>query len=452
MIYAYATVILLYYSLFLAYYQKLFPASSIRLSVICSFLTLILVLGIYWILNYYQLSVLNMPVVTFIMIISLNFSTGMNWLQSVYGGSICVMSAYCFRGIFTPLIVFLFEERGILTKSNVYYVGTFFALPIAFIVWSVLRYTILPDHKLIRFMYNRDQLKSVVAYETVAFINMMVLNVGRKIGIYSKWYMGITLGTSVLTLGMLIYVIYESIKSTELMEYKYKSQMLQEQFDRQLRHYKSYQKYTESFREFKHDYQFMMTSLKTLIRAKEDEKAMQLIDEIYDNMQTKVHVHKKYSNHVVLDAMLQDLANICAENKIRFTFHALAPRNTELSLLDAIRIFSNITNNAIEACQQIDFSDRFIEINSSTTEQWIVLEVINSCNGKISMKKGRYMTTKKEKESHGMGLRIVSEIVESIGGFILYNVNQNEKTFQIRVHIPTKVGTSKSFEDSKYIY
>lgn len=447
MIYVSAIVILLYYSLFLAYYQMLFSACGNHFNIIWDFTTLTLILGVYLTLIYFRLSVLNMPVVTLIMIISLRSSTKMNWLQAVYGGSICVMSAYCFRGIFTPLIVVLFQSKELFIKSNVYNIGTVFALPFAFIFWIVLRQTLLPDQKLIHFLHSRDQLKLVVAYETATFINLMVLNIGRKIGINSLWYMGITFGTCILTLSMLIYVIYESIKSAELMEYKYKSNMLQQQFERQLRHYKSYQKYTESFRKFKHDYQYMMTSLKSLIRAKEDEKAIQLIDEIYDEMQTKVEIHKKYSNHVVLDAMLQDLANVCTENKIRFIFHALAPYNTELSLLDGIRIFSNITNNAIEACQKIDIAERFIEINSSTTEQWVVLEVINSCDGRVSTKNGKYKTTKKDKDSHGIGLYIVSDIVENIGGFILYNTNLNAKIFQIRVHIPIKIKSSEFSEN-----
>ena len=235
---------------------------------------------------------------------------------------------------------------------------------------------------------------------------------------------------------MFIYMIYQSIRSIKLLEYKYKNEMLEQQYERQLRHYKSYQKYTESFRKFKHDYKSMMTSLKVLIRAREDEKAIQLIDDIYDEMQVKVQVHRKYSDHIVLDAMLQDLANICDENKIRYTFHVSAPRNTRILLLDAIRIFSNITNNAVEACQRVPITERFIEITSRTNQQWVVLEAVNSYDGELSIENGKFNTVKGEKDNHGLGLNIVNDIVENLGGFVLYDFNAESKCFVVRVHIP----------------
>lgn len=434
MIYAAFTMILLYYFVFMIYYQKLFPASGIK--IIQLLLTLILVAAAYLFLDTYSLRFLNMPVIMLIMISGLRFTTCMNWLQAVYGGSICVLSAYCFRGIFAAINAFVFQKQDFLSYNDVFYAVTLSALPSALLFFGMLRKTILPDNKLKWFLFNRSQLKLVVSYELGASVNLLIVNSGRYLSPHNLWYMGIVFGSSILTLGMLIYAIYQSIQSTELLEFQYKSQMLEKQYERQLSHYKSYQKYTESFREFKHDYKSMMASLKSLIRARENEKAIQLIDGIYDDMQKKVHVHKKYSDHVVLDVMLQDLANICIEKEIQFSFQVYAPRNTSLSLPDAIRIFSNVTNNAVEACEKLSISKRFIHITSSTDHQWVVLEVVNSCNSEISIKNGKYITSKKDKDGHGMGLRIVSRLVENMGGFVLCRLNLKNKTFMVRIHIP----------------
>lgn len=435
MIYAAIIMILLYYSWFAFYYRKIFPVSGIK--IIFPFLILPLVAAAYQLLYTYNLSWLNLPVIMLIMFFCLISSTGMNWMQAAYGSSLCVLSAYCSRGIFMAVGAFVFREQDFLSYDKPYYAVTLLALPLALFLWGGLRRTILPDNKVKVFLYSGGPLKLVVVYELVASFNLAILNFGRYLSLNNLlWYMGTVLGTDILTLGMLIYLTYQSIKSIELLKYKYKNEMLEQQYDRQLRHYKSYQKYTESFRKFKHDYKSMMTSLKVLIRIQEDEKAIQLIDDIYDEMQVKVQVHKKYSDNIVLDAMLQDLANTCDENKIRYTFRAFVPHNTKLVLLDAIRVFSNITNNAVEACQRVPAEERFIEITSRVNQQWIVLEVVNSYDGNLSMESGRFNTVKNEKENHGMGLNIVNDIVENLGGFVLYDVNNERKSFAVRIHIP----------------
>lgn len=91
---------------------------------------------------------------------------------------------------------------------------------------------------------------------------------------------------------------------SELLEYELHTKRLQEQLDRQVSHYKSYKKFTESYRIFKHDYKDMMSTVKTLIKNKENEKAVNLLDEIHDTMQKNVQMHKTYSDNVLLDAIL----------------------------------------------------------------------------------------------------------------------------------------------------
>lgn len=439
-------MILMYYLVFMLYYQKLFPVQRSRQILILPALAIIL--ASYVFLNTQELSGLRFPAVMLVMVMGLYFSTSMNWLQALYGGGLCVLSAYSFRGIFTLTGFLVFQGHNFPSETDAYYVITVLALPLAFLLFWTLRKSIFSDAKIKKILNNKVQLKLIVIYEIMAGINLANINFGRSLFPYDIRYLGpylsphglwavkISIGNCLLTLSMLLYAIYQSIQSTELLEYRYKIQTLEEQYEQQLRHYKSYQKYTESFRIFKHDYKSMMVSLKALLKARENERAIRLMDELYIDMQKRMEVHKKYSDNVILDAMLQDTASICEEKGIRFSFNIFEPRNTGLSKLDGIRIFSNITKNAVEACQQVPLPERFIYISTRNDEQWVTLEAINSYDGKVFMDNETPVTTKQDKEGHGLGLSIIQEIVQNLGGFVIYAADRERKTFMIRVHIP----------------
>lgn len=428
------TMILLYYLVFIVYYQSLFPARGRKVFQVL--LTLALIVASYVCLSVWDLLLLNFPSVMVIIIVGLRLCTAMNWKQAIYGGGTCAITAYCFRGGLTAFISLVYKGCDFLYDANAYYIVTLFALPASMLCLVVLRRTILPDNKVRQFMNNSGQLMLVIIYQLAAVINLVLINSGRYLKPNGSWYMGIALGACTLTLFMLIYAIYQSIRSTELCEYQWRTKVLEKQYERQLQHYKSYQTYTESFRAFRHDYKFMMASLKSLIRANDNEKAVQLLDNIYEDMQKKVRIHKKYSDNVTLDALLQDLANVCAAKEIRFDFKVSVPRIKNITLLDAIRIFSNITSNAVEACEKVPVSERFIRITGGNLRQWATLEVVNAYDGQVIAESGKILSTKPDRSSHGLGLRIVQELAEKMGGFVVIDADRENRTFLTRVHIP----------------
>lgn len=444
MIYIAIVVVGLYYYLFLLYYQNLLPPQGNR--ILQSLLFLVIITMAYIFLKVNSMKWLRMLIVAAAVITGLRLLTGMNWLQALFCGNLSVLNAYCFRGIFTGIWRLVFYRRDFLSDADTYYTITLFALPFALLFLGIIRRTIFPDNKFKRLLYDSSQLKLIVLYEILALLYLAVMNSGRYLFSYSVWYIKAALGSYIFTFATFIFVIYYSIRSMDFLEYQWRTQILEEQYHRQLRHYKSYQKYTKNFQRLQHDYKSIMGSLKSLIRANDNEKAIQLIDDIYHDMQKKAQVHKKYSQNVVLDAMLYDLEKICGEKEIRFLCNVFVPKNNKVPLLDSIRIFSNITNNAIEACQKVPVSERFIDITSKSDEQWITIQVINSYDGKLLIENGKLITTKSKKENHGFGLSIVKEIVENLGGFVIVDADAQNKTFLLRVHIP-KIINDNNIED-----
>lgn len=436
MIFIIIAITALYYFVFLCYYKKLIPAK--KNAKIVTFIMLLFILFIY--LLYYTAEI-RWPVVPFVLIfimIVFKFNTGMNWLQSLYGSITCTVNAYSFRGVITTIICMVQESNEILFlhSGNTYYGISVLGFPASLLFLHIIRKTILPDRKLKNFLNNQKQLKMIVSYELFSMILLLIISEGRFLFPHIAWFNSVFLLACLLSIGILIYCIYLSILVNDYSEYKWHCKMMEKQYALQLRHYKSYEQYTESLRSFRHDYKFMLSTLRTLISKGEYKEALHFLDGMYNDTQEKLKVHKKYSNNVILDAMLHDLANVCEENHISYSFKALVPKKTALSMIDAVRIFSNLSTNAVEACLNTSESKRFIHITCENKEGWSTLQIVNSFDGTLTFHHGLPATTKNENINHGIGLMTVKEIVESAGGFMVLDADQKERVFLARVHVP----------------
>ncbi len=98
--------------------------------------------------------------------------------------------------------------------------------------------------------------------------------------------------------------------------------------------------------------------------------------------------------------------------------------------------FSNIINNAIEACSKVSGSERFIEVTSNSTQDWTIIEVTNSFDGELLIAGGEPKTTKKDKDYHGFGLQIIRETIEGMGGLVFIEPDSEKGIFKIKSCIP----------------
>ncbi len=428
--------ITVYYLCFILYYKKVFPpAKKAALRVILAIITMV---AGYILLVAFKKQHLSIPVIFIPMVWGLWFSTGMRWWQAVHGAALCVLTAHCFRAIITGIcaLFLLGSFNEFFLDSQSYYLVTVFIPPLGILFFYILHKTILPGEKIKKMLLDGRYVKFVAVYELLATTLLIVMSYGRALSPHVTWYIEITLAASVLSLIMLVYTLHHALPMTEFVEHQLRIKLLEQQYDRQLQHYQSYQRFTESFRMFKHDYKALMVSLKTLIGDNKKEDAVALIDSIHDTMQKEVKVHKRYSDNLIADAILQDVANICEEEQIAFSSVSYIPETIPLSRLDIIRVLSNITSNALEACRKLPLSERYLKIISNTSAGWLVITAQNSFDGTIRFRDGEYLTTKENGDFHGFGICIIREIIEKSGGFIKVIADTEKKIFTIKIHIP----------------
>jgi hypothetical protein len=429
-----ALVLLIAYNLLcLLYFKKHFPAKrqhwiyyviAILINIACSYTADLL--------DLHRMGILAI-MASFMLELKLLFK--MDLLRILHGGGAYILIIYSSRGITVSVFSIILRRsvNDLLQQDFYYYIIASIAFAVAIGFTLLVKKIIAPDEKIKPLFPDTRQMKFIVSYQFAILIYIILLNDGRFSDRNALWFSILYLTSFLITMGLLAFIWSSTVQLSRLLEYELNTKRLQEQLDRQVSHYKSYKKFTESYRIFKHDYNNMMSAVKTY----ENEKAINLLDEIHDTMQKNVQMHKKYSDNVLLDAILQDAANTCEDHNIKFSATLHMSGGMVLSDLNIVLVSNNILNNAIEACEKVPYtSDRFIEINGSVNPDWSFIEISNSFSGEIKYHGGELVTSKKDKDYHGYGLMTVKKIIEDVGGMVLIDVNQEKRIFTVKLHIP----------------
>lgn len=374
-------------------------------------------------------------------ILELKLMYKMNMMQLLFEASYFTAGLYWARGIVLPIFALCLEQSVQWVRNDEFYyiLAWVVSLCIMFFYNALFRRVIAPPDQMKKLYRNQGQLRFVAIFQTTLLAYLLFINLGRYYGMDLPWYKITYIVSCVICFLAQGYLVKYGIRISSLLESEIHNQLLKKQLSRQVQHYNGYKKYTESFRAFKHDYKNMMTSVKSLLSIGEYSKAERMLDNIHDTMQKQVLVHKTYSNHIILDAVLQDTANLCDGQSIRFSAMVYIPVGINISDIDIVRIFSNLTDNAVEACTKVaPDSERFLTVTSSvnTENDWLIVEILNSFNGEENMHNGRPESTKKNKEVHGIGLSVVSDAVGNLGGVIKIDANRQKKIFEIKLLLP----------------
>lgn len=241
---------------------------------------------------------------------------------------------------------------------------------------------------------------------------------------------------------LLAYLVIAGI--SKLISYLQKNEYFSSQFDRankqlkvQLDHYQSMERYINSLRVFRHDYKKMMGSVNVLLANGNVEEARNLLYQINESMAKNVNMYQRYSNNNLVDAILQDMAHRCEEAHIRFEAQLTIPEKYSIDPMKLITVATNLIDNILEACEKVDEDKRFAKITSQYTGEWLTICASNSFAGTITqLANGRPVTTKKDKDAHGLGLLSVEQTISNAGGLFNYEVDNENHVFSCYISLP----------------
>lgn len=228
-----------------------------------------------------------------------------------------------------------------------------------------------------------------------------------------------------LTLSLAVKNILSNRQNRELQSFMY---MQKQQYDYQLQQ-------SVAVRRFKHDLVNHIGVLRELMNEKKTEEAKEYIDTIWniqDEFDLKIHTGDSF-----LDVIINYYLYLAIKENIEFVVLGKLTEQMPLEMFDITTLMGNLLQNAVEAAIKADVPRIRVEFIEHKKEIFIV--VSNSVGERINAKKDFSMTSKKDKENHGFGLKNIVSTVEKYHGecYMESIVENREALFQVSIAIPT---------------
>jgi len=190
-------------------------------------------------------------------------------------------------------------------------------------------------------------------------------------------------------------------------------------------------------RRTKHDIRHHIIVLDSYLQKGEADKARDYLQSYKNTLPDDSKI--VFCPHNVINALLLYHAQNAKNQKIDYDVVVMdIPQSINLPDGVLTVVIGNILENALEACDAVTQSNRFVTVRGKAQNNSFFFSVENSYNGEtVKGKKGEYLSTKNS--GRGLGLMSVRSIVERYNGIM--EITEKDKIFGVSVflNIPTLI-------------
>lgn len=313
---------------------------------------------------------------------------------------------------FTNVDVGIFYDR---TKSIVVFcigVGNIFAIfviSIIVVVWKKL-------------FYRRSRIKYFwffLAYVFNYFVTLAFMEVEfRSLNVGTSEFWPVL--TSIICEIALLFIIF-SQSEKESMEQSLSDEKIKIELEKL--HYSEMEKRRLKILEISQDHSGQMETAKEFLNNNQTEAAKTELAKLLE----KVEKTREYAfcNIPIVNAILSEKIKECEENRIILETNLQIDEKITIKQLDLCSVFSNMLDNAIRACKQVNRNnlDKMVHIslNAAMKSNYLVIK----CSNPIISEPGKYP------EGTGYGLKIMTDIAKRYEGNV--RVDYDNQKYEIVV-------------------
>ncbi len=216
------------------------------------------------------------------------------------------------------------------------------------------------------------------------------------------------------------YYLFLKINKNNLSELRLA--LLKQQYDYQTQNIEQVKNTYEEIRKMKHDLKNNIFCMMALFEQKNYDKAT----EYAMTLSQKVENLRFFADtdNEALNGIINLKLSLAQDKNIKLNYDI--PREIiKVDDIDLCILTANLLDNAIEANQKIDKSNRYIEINIKNNGEYMIILIKNRIRESVLQNNPNLLTSKKNNQSHGIGKLSVKNIVEKYNGSVEYYEKDN---------------------------
>lgn len=321
-----------------------------------------------------------------------------------YNYSIIEIETFIITSIFLIFSIKLVNKFKNISNDKIYYV---------FVVIAILG-------NIITTIFSFMVKKSTFYYDNV-FLNILAHITNNML----PWIMAIC---NIL----LVLVVKKIIDDTNI---KAENKIIKEKVDMQYKYYLGLQESQSKVKRLYHDINNHMICMKSICENKD------MADKYINSLNKEINGYKNLFNsgNVILDIILNEKKSICDKNNIELDCDVNFSKCDFIEMVDICSIFSNILDNAIEASNKILDKNikKHINIRGTIVKKYFIVKCENNKTNIVVIKKNKFITDKKDKDLHGLGLESIKQSLEKYSGNL--EVEDLDNRFIVKLYIPLKL-------------
>mgnify|MGYP002802559938 FL=1 len=235
-------------------------------------------------------------------------------------------------------------------------------------------------------------------------------------------------GTLVLLLATLL-LLFNGLRMKILEK---ENRLLSAYMDSAEEFYQEIQKRVEASRRYRHDLAKHIQTLETLLASQDEENEVRAYMEGLKKEYAKLK-KKKFCRDEILESILDMKAEQCRELEIPIEIFVEDRFYTEIEEADMVGLLCNLLDNAIEANERCTKEERKgIWFRMEKEEEKIKIEIENCIS---SEEEFNFITKKSKKNEHGIGTKIIMDLVEKYHGTRIIKEDRQKKIITDRIFL-----------------
>lgn len=179
----------------------------------------------------------------------------------------------------------------------------------------------------------------------------------------------------------------------------------------------------EVIHKLRHDFKDNMSVLYQLINDGKSDKAISYIGNYIDKLNETETIIK--TNNEIVNAVVNSKLSVAKMYGINVICMCVL-NFSGINDVDLCSLLSNMLENAVTACKQCTKPSKRIYINITSDEYKYIFCIKNTIQESVLQDNPDLMTTKRNKEGHGIGIKIIKDIAAKYNGNVDYYEENDE--------------------------